>query len=307
MRSADEFSLSSSEVARSFDRAAATYDAAAVLQTRVRDELVARLAMVRLAPGVVVDLGCGTGVAGPALRRRFRRSRVLSVDLSPAMLHEAGRRRRPWRRFAGICGDAGKLPLRSTSVDLIFSNLMLQWCGDPEVVFRECARVLRPGGLLTFTSFGPDTLRELRKAWAAADPYTHVNRFIDMHDLGDALLRAGLAEPVMDVERYTLTYPDVRALMRDLKAIGAHNVNAGRSRGLTGRQKIERMIAAYENERRDGRLPATYEVVYGQAWAVERALRSSTPTGEARIPVGHIGRRRSRSQDRQSARPGKEP
>ena len=180
--------------------------------------------------------------------------------------------------------------------DSIFSNIMLQWCGDPEVVFRECARVLRPGGLLTFTSFGPDTLRELRKAWATADQYTHVNRFIDMHDLGDAMLRAGLAEPVMDVERYTLTYPDVRGLMRDLKAIGAHNVNAGRARGLTGRRALERMTAAYESERRDGRLPATYEVVYGQAWALESGLRSSAPAGEIRIPIGRIGRRGSRSQ-----------
>jgi malonyl-CoA O-methyltransferase len=296
MRNADEFALSSLEVARSFDRAAGSYDAAAVLQKRVRDELVSRLAMVRLAPSVVIDLGCGTGVAAAALRRRFRRTRVLSLDLSPAMLHEAGRRRRPWRRFAGICADAANLPLADGAVDLIFSNLMLQWCGDPEVVFRECARVLRPGGLLTFTSFGPDTLRELRKAWATADQYTHVNRFIDMHDLGDAMLRAGLAEPVMDVERYTLTYPDVRGLMRDLKAIGAHNVNAGRARGLTGRRALERMTAAYESERRDGRLPATYEVVYGQAWAPESGLRSPAPAGEIRIPIGRIGRRGSRSQ-----------
>lgn len=296
MRNADEFALSSLEVARSFDRAAGSYDAAAVLQTRVRDELVSRLAMVRLVPSVVIDLGCGTGVAAAALRRRFRRSRVLSVDLSPAMLHEADRRRRPWRRFAGICADAASLPLADGTVDLIFSNLMLQWCGDPEVVFRECARVLRPGGLLTFTSFGPDTLGELRKAWAAADQYTHVNRFIDMHDLGDAMLRAGLAEPVMDVERYTLTYADVRGLMRDLKAIGAHNVNAGRSRGLTGRRALERMTAAYERERRDGRLPATYEVVYGQAWAAESGHPPPAPAGEIRIPIGRIGRRGSSAQ-----------
>jgi malonyl-CoA O-methyltransferase len=163
-------------------------------------------------------------------------------------------------------------------------------------VFRECARVLRPGGLLTFTSFGPDTLKELRAAWASADDFTHVNRFIDMHDLGDALLRAGLAEPVMDVERYTLTYTDVRALMRDLKAIGAHNVNAGRPRGLTGRRALERMTAAYERERRDGCLPATYEVVYGQAWAPVGAPRGSAPSGETRIPIGRIGRRGSGSQ-----------
>ena len=291
MRNGNEFSLSPFDVGRSFDRAAGSYDAAAVLQKRVRDELVARLAMVRLDASRVVDLGCGTGVAAAALRRRFRRSHVLSIDLSPAMLQEARRHRRPWRPFAGICADAARLPLKNGSVDLVFSNLMLQWSDDPEIVFRECARVLRPGGLLNFTSFGPDTLMELRRAWAAADQYTHVNRFIDMHDLGDAMLRAGLAEPVMDVERYTLTYADVRGLMRDLKAIGAHNVNAGRSRGLTGRRAIERMTAAYEAERRDGLLPATYEVVFGQGWAPVEPPSRRAPPGETRVPVSRIGRR----------------
>ena len=135
----DEFSLSSLEVARSFDRAARSYDAAAVLQARVRDELLSRLDMVRLEPSLVVDLGCGTGAAERALRRRYRRSRVFSVDLSLAMLREADRRRRPWRRFAGVCADAIRLPLADTSTDLVFSNLMLQWCADPEAVFRECS------------------------------------------------------------------------------------------------------------------------------------------------------------------------
>jgi len=296
MHDQDEFALSSLEVARSFDRAARSYDAAAVLQARVRDELLSRLDMVRLEPSLVIDLGCGTGAAEHSLRRRYRRSRVFSVDLSLAMLREADRRRRPWQRFAGVCADAIRLPFADTSTDLVFSNLMLQWCADPQAVFRECSRVLRPGGLLTFTSFGPDTLKELRSAWAAADGYTHVNRFIDMHDLGDAMLRAGLAEPVMDAELYTLTYPDVGGLMRDLKAIGAHNVNAGRARGLTGRRALERMTAAYEGERRDERLPATYEVVYGQAWAAVGGHRSSAPAGETRIPIGQIGRRGSRSQ-----------
>jgi malonyl-CoA O-methyltransferase len=296
MSASDEFALGPLDVARSFDRAARSYAAAAVLQARVRTELLARLDLVRLAPDSALDLGCGTGVGALALARRYRRGRVLALDLSPAMLREALRRRRPWRRFAALCGDAARLPLAARSVDLVFSNLMLQWCGDPEQVFRECARVLRPGGLLTFTSFGPDTLKELRAAWASADGYTHVNRFIDMHDLGDALLRAGLAEPVMDVERYTLTYTDVRALMRDLKAIGAHNVNAGRPRGLTGRRALERMTSAYERARRDGRLPATYEVVYGQAWAPVGAPRGSAPSGETRIPIGHIGRRGSGNQ-----------
>jgi malonyl-CoA O-methyltransferase len=159
-------------------------------------------------------------------------------------------------------------------------------------VFRECRRVLKPGGLLTFTTFGPDTLVELRRAWAAADGHTHVNRFIDMHDLGDALVRSGFAEPVMDVERFTLTYAEVRDLMRDLKAIGAHNANAGRPRGLTGRGALARMTEAYEEYRRDGRLPATHEVVYGQAWRPAGDPRGRSVGGEVVVPISQIGRRR---------------
>ncbi len=144
---------------------------------------------------------------------------------------------------------------------------MLQWCDDLDAVFAEVRRVLKPGGLLTFTTFGPDTLMELRRAWSSVDGYVHVNQFLDMHDIGDALVRAGLAEPVLDVERYTLTYPDAIVLMRDLKAIGAHNVTAGRpARAHRPRSRLPRMCAAYEAYRRDGRLPATYEVVYGAAW-----------------------------------------
>jgi malonyl-CoA O-methyltransferase len=154
--------------------------------------------------------------------------------------------------------------------------------------------VLKPGGLLTFTTFGPDTLVELRRAWAAAaDGRTHVNRFIDMHDLGDALVRSGLVEPVMDVERYTLTYATVRDLMRDLKAIGAHNANAGRPRGLTGKGALERMAAEYETHRREGRLPATYEVVFGQAWAPVTPSRARGAPAEVTVPIGQIGRRGS--------------
>lgn len=289
----DPFEIDLARVRRSFGRSAGDYDAAAVLQARVRAELLERLGLVRLEPSVVLDLGAGTGHAAFALKRRYRASQVIALDLAEGMLRQAGRRQTLLRRFRRVCAEAAALPLRDASVDLIFSNLMLQWCPDPDRVLRECRRVLKPGGLLTFTSFGPDTLVELRRAWAAADGHTHVNRFIDMHDLGDALLRAGLAEPVMDVERYTLTYPAVRDLMLDLKQVGAHNANAGRPRGLTGKEALARMTAAYEACRRDDRLPATYEVVYGQAWCpVAEPARRQGP-GEVRVPIGQIGRRGS--------------
>jgi malonyl-CoA O-methyltransferase len=290
----DPFDIDLARVRRSFGRAAHDYDAAALLQAQVRNELLERLDIVRLEPAVVLDLGAGTGHASIALKRRYRTSQVIALDLAEGMLREAGRRETLLRRFRRVCGHAAALPLRDASVDLVFSNLMLQWCGDPDAVFHECRRVLRPGGLLTFTTFGPDTLVELRRAWADADGHTHVNRFIDMHDLGDALVRAGLAEPVMDVERCTLTYAGVRDLMRDLKAIGAHNSNAGRPRGLTGKGALARMTAAYETHRRDGRLPATYEVVYGHAWCPTAAPRRSRTPGEVVVPIGSIGRRQGK-------------
>jgi malonyl-CoA O-methyltransferase len=286
----DPFHLDRGRTRRAFDRAAPGYDAAAVLQGRVREELLGRLDVVRIEAAVVLDLGAGTGHASIALKRRYRTAQVVALDLSPAMLAEAARRQTLLRRFRRVCADAAALPLGEASVDLVFSNLVLHWCNDPDAVFRECRRVLRPGGLFTFSTFGPDTLVELRRAWAAADGYTHVNRFIDMHDLGDALVRAGLAEPVMDVERLTLTYATAQDLMRDLEAIGARNANDGRPRGLTGKGTLARMIAAYERFRRDGRLPATCEVVYGQAWAPVARPRPQAAPGEVRIPVGRIGR-----------------
>jgi malonyl-CoA O-methyltransferase len=288
----DAFRIDGGRVRRSFGRAAAGYDAAAVLQARVRDELLDRLDVVRLEPAMVLDLGAGTGQASLALKRRYRRSEVVALDLSPGMLRQATRRQTLLRRFRRVCADAAALPLHAASADLVLSSLMLQWCNDPDAVFRECRRVLRPGGLLSFATFGPDTLVELRRAWRAADGHTHVNRFIDMHDLGDALVRAGLAEPVLDVERITLTYDSVRDLMGDLKAIGAHNANAGRPRGLTGKGALARMTAAYEEFRRDGRLPATYEVVYGQAWCPAGSPRERGTPGEVTVPVAQIGRRR---------------
>ena len=289
----DRFALDRQRVRRSFERASASYDRAAVLQSDVRQRLLARLAYVKLAPEVIVDAGCGTGHASRELKRLFPRAVVLALDIAPGMLRIAGRQRGWLRRFERVCADAQRMPLADGSVELVYSNLMLQWCDDLDAVFAEFVRVLKPGGLLTFSTFGPDTLKELRAAWASVDAHTHVHRFIDMHDIGDALVRAGLSEPVLDVEPFTLTYEDAFALMRDLKAIGAHNASAGRATGLTGRGRIQAMSAAYERHRSAGRLPATYEVVYGQAWG-RTARHGGTTPGEIRIPADSIGLRTKR-------------
>jgi malonyl-CoA O-methyltransferase len=275
-------------VRRSFDRAAKTYDAAAVLHTEVRENLLQRLQLTTLEPRVVLDAGAGTGHASRTLKRRYPKAQVVALDSSRRMLHEAARQQSWLRPFGRVCADAGLLPLADGCVDLIVSNLMLQWC-DPDAVFAEFRRVLAPHGLLSFSAFGPDTLRELRTAWEQVDSHCHVHQFIDMHDLGDALVRAGFASPVLDVEKYILKYLNVRKVAADLKATGAHNATAGRARGLTGARKFAAMQAAYENFRQDGRLPATYEVVFAHAWVPAQSARRS-PADAASVSLEEIKR-----------------
>ncbi|MDX2458271.1 MAG: malonyl-ACP O-methyltransferase BioC [Gammaproteobacteria bacterium] len=252
---------------RAFEKAASTYDAAAVLQNEIGSRLMERLDYVRLQPRRVLDLGAGTGAFTSSLMKRYRRADVVALDIARPMLERVKLRAGWFRKPGCVCGDSESLPFADDSFDLIFSNLMLQWCADLEFTLAELRRVLAPGGLLMFTTFGPDTLMELRASWEAVDGYTHVNAFIDMHDVGDALVTTQWAEPVMDSERITVTYRKLPVLMQDLKHIGAHNVTAGRPRGLTGKRHMQQLGEAYERFRTDGVLPASYEVLYGHAWS----------------------------------------
>jgi malonyl-CoA O-methyltransferase len=273
-----------------FERASSHYDAGAHLQTQVAAELLERLNAFRFEPRTVLDLGSGTGRVTRELKRRYPRALVIALDLAPGMLREAQRHQRLWRRFARVCGDALRLPLQDGSIDLLFSSLMLQWCEPLDAALAEVRRVLKPSGFFAFSTFGTDTLKELRSAWAQADGYNHVNHFPDMHEVGDAVVRAGLMEPVLDVDRIEVGYPDALALMRDLKAIGAHNVTAGRPRALAGRSRLQRMQQAYEPYRQHGRLPATYEVIYGASWGAAGRPAAAVVGGIARIAPGSIGR-----------------
>jgi malonyl-CoA O-methyltransferase len=296
----DIYALEPGRVRRSFDRAARTYDNAAVLHAEVREDLLQRLLLVTLVPHVVLDAGAGTGHASRALKRLYPKAQVVALDSSLQMLKVAAKQQSWLRPFERICADAELLPLRDGSVDLIVSNLMLQWC-NPDAVFAEFRRVLKPSGLLSFSAFGPDTLRELRTAWGQIDAHSHVNQFIDMHDLGDALVRNGFAAPVLDVERFTLQYLDVRRVAADLKATGAHNSTAGRARGLTSPRKFAAMQTAYEKFRQDGRLPATYEVVFAHAWGPAHAARRD-PKEPASVSLEEIKRelraRRDKAQEK---------
>lgn len=264
---------------RSFSRAAKEYDTAAVLQREVADRLLERLQYIRFTPATVLDVGAGTGYCTSLLQRQYPKAQILALDIAQPMLAYARGKSSWWSRLRHkldyICADAEALPLADNSVDMVFSNLTLQWVNQLEQTLREFARVLRPGGMLLFSTFGPDTLIELREAWRVVDDYPHINSFIDLHDVGDAMLRSHLAEPVMDAERITLTYPDVYKIMQDLKAIGAHNVTVQRSRGLTGKTRFKRVVHEYEQFRCDGVLPVSYEVVYGHAWSPSTAHKDS--------------------------------
>lgn len=264
----DSFALDGAAVRRSFERAAAGYDRHAVLQAEVRAGLLGRLEPMAIDPRLVVDAGAGTGHSSRALGKRYPKATVVALDQSPAMLREARTQRRWLRPFARVCADACRLPLADGGVDLVFSNLLLHWCGA-STLFAEVRRVLAPRGLFAFSCLGVDTLAELREAWSTVDAAPHVHLFHDMHTLGDALVHAGFAAPVLDVERYTLHYADLDALVADLRGSGAGNADPGRPRGLLTPRRRARLVAAYESRRADGRLPATAEVIYGHAWVPE--------------------------------------
>ncbi len=289
--------LDSAHIRRAFARAAATYEAHAVLQTEVGSRLRERLdGGTAFAPATVLDAGSGPGSGSMALRARYPQAHVVALDLALPMLQvHAGEPGDP-HRLSRVCADVQALPLADASLDLVHSNLCLQWCEDPGLALAEFRRVLRPDGRLLFSTFGPDTLKELRAAFARVDSTPHVSRFIDMHDIGDALLASGFRDPVLERDDFILTYADAPSLMRELRALGATNADALRQRSLTGKGHWQRVIDACETFRRDGVLPATYEVIYAYALAPGPGQPRRTPDGDiASFPVARLrGSRRTR-------------
>jgi len=284
-------------IRQSFDRAASSYDQHAVLQREIESRLLERIEFRRFDPGVILDLGCGTGSASRSFAMQFSQAKVIALDWAPAMLARVGAGEDSSLNTDGglfsLCADMHALPLAARSVDLVFSNLALQWSYDIPAVFGEFRRIMKPDAMLVFTCFGPDTLQELKQAWRAVDDLPHVNDFPDMHDIGDELLRAGYREPVMDAERLRLEYPDVMSLMRELKGIGAHNVASKRPHGLTPKTRLKGMLQAYEQFRRNDRYPASYEVIYGTAFAPAEGQPVKTPEGD--VATFSIDALRSRS------------
>ncbi len=258
-----------SRVAHSFSCTAERYDDAAVLQREIGRRLIERLSLVKINVKTAMDLGSSTGHFSRQLTDRYAGSAVIAVDIAEGMLRYIQTNADQAEHIDLVCADAAQLPIASKTVDLVFSNLMLQWCPDINAAFKEVQRILRPGGLFMFSTLGPDTLNELRQSWATVDSYQHVNEFMDMHDVGDALLANGLLDPVVDMEYVTVTYSKVEGLLRDLQDLGANQVTGDhRMPGLLGKAHYQAFVQAYEGFRQpDGVLPATYEVIYGHAWA----------------------------------------
>jgi malonyl-CoA O-methyltransferase len=262
-------------IRRAFSRSAAGYDAAAALQHEVEKRLMESLDYLTLRKGqdtsdpkVVLDVGCGPAHAAAAMRKRWPRAQVIALDLALPMLREAKKQAGWWKPFQRVCADLRALPLAEGSVDVLFCNLSLQWVDDLPAAFNGFRRVLKPGGLLVCSTFGPETLQELRDAFAHADDTPHVSPFPPIAQFGDALMLAGFRDPVLDRDRFTLTYDDLPALMRELRAMGATNALQRRRHTLTGRARFAAAAAAYEPLRReDGKLPSTWDVIYAHAWA----------------------------------------
>ena len=268
----NEFDIDKKQVRRAFSRAAPRYDAAAVLQREVCTRMLEKLDYIKLKPARLLDVGSGTGWGTRQLSERYPAAEIIALDIAIGMLQVARGTAGWWRKlFAGrrerfLCADVEALPITSNSVEMVWSNLAMQWCNDLPATFSELNRVIKAEGLLMFSTFGPDTLQELRAAFHGVDGYNHLNRFADMHDIGDMLVAAGFADPVMEMEKLTLTYADAKAVMQDLRDIGAHNATAGRAPGMMGKGAWQRIVENYEKLRRDGKLPATFEIIYGHAW-----------------------------------------
>lgn len=261
-------------IIKSFNAAADSYDEVAELQCQVGDQIIERLQYIKKDFGDIIDVGSGTGYCHNQLKQLYPRGLFYSLDIAHAMLLQARKKLSFYRRWIKtqslyVCGDIETMPIADNSVDLIVSNLALQWVNEPQKAYQELFRILRPGGLLMFSTLGPDTLKELRHSWQAVDDKARVHPFIDMHHVGDMLLGAMFSDPVMDVEYYTLHYKSVRDLMRELKKLGAHNAHTQRAAGLTGKNTLAKMLKAYEKYRLDDLLPASYEVVFGHAWKRE--------------------------------------
>ena len=274
------------DVQRRFDRAARGFDDSDFVHSVTRNGLFERLEPLVIDAGVVIDLGCATGSATAKLAKRFRGAKIMAVDLSQQMLEQCRAKQGWFSKTSVVQASASALPFNDQSADIVFANMLLPWISDLPAIAAEVARVLRKDGLFVFATLGPDSFAELRDAWSNDASHAHVNRFLDMHDVGDALVRSGLRDPVLDVDRLNVSYNSARDLFRDLTAVGARNSLQLRNRSLVGKQRFAAMRERLEGADSDGTLKLNLELVYGHCWGCgPRASGGEVHISASAIPL----------------------
>lgn len=282
-----------SELVANFNRIAKGYDKFAVVQQEINQRLLDHLDLMRLQPQTILEIGAATGYGVKLLKQRYPKATIIAVDIAEQMLRESQKRVGWFKKMLCVNADMAKLPFLPYSIDLIVINLSLAWCDDLNQIFPEIRRLLKPEGVLLFSTFGPDSLREIRQSWQPSDTYPHVHEFMDMHDMGDLLVQAKFLDPVMEMEYLTFHYDQLENLWRDLKKTGLRNLRQDRMQGLLGRKKYQQFLQQYENcKTSEGFFPATYEIIYGHAWGnVVTADAVLNEKGEVVIPLRSIPRR----------------
>lgn len=277
---------------RNMNKTASTYQDAAKLAKLTGEQLLTRLDYIKCAPQRILDLGAGTGALSLQLAKRYPKAEVIACDLAEARMQIA-KRQRPWFSKIRCCtADMELLPFHRHSFDLIISNQCLYWSNNLKQTITEMARVLKPGGVLLFSSLGPDTLIELRQSFAKIDQAPHVHLFLDMHEIGDLLLKAGFKNPVMDVDRLKLSYPNLPALIDSLRNTGEVNYHIDRNKHLSGKVMLADLNKHYPSNNESSDLSASVEVIYGHAWGNELQQSIDEQTGEVRVSLDSLVRKK---------------
>lgn len=279
------------DICNAFSTHASQYEKAAVVQAEIGTRLFERLDYLKITPEYVLDLGCGTGFFTKLLKKKYPKAQVVAVDLSLSMLQQSREKHTFLKKWPLVAADMQSLPFKASQFDLVFANQAIHWAPTLPGIIRELNRIMRANGCLMFTTLGPDTFKELQKAWMHVDNYSHTNTFWDMHDIGDSLLTEHFLEPVMDMEMLTVHYASLQALLTSLKAQGVKNINADRRKGLMGKNSWAAFKQAFlAHVTQDKKYPLSYEVIYGHAW---KGTQGITKQGtETYIPVSQLIRRK---------------
>ena len=279
------------EIRNAFDKHASHYDQYAKIQHEIGQRLFERLDYLKIAPRRILDLGCGTGLFSRLLKKKYPKAVIVGCDLAFGMLKQAKKKQSFLSSWPLIHADMMRMPFATSSFDLVFANQTIHWGSSLSHVFEEINRVMSVNACLMFTTLGPDTFKEFNQAWSVADPYDHAMPFIDLHDVGDILIKANFLDPVVDQELLTCQFTNLPDLMLSLKNQGVRNINPARNSGLTGKTAYQYFITAYDLQKSStGKYPLTYEVVYGHAWKGQ--VRQKNVNGEVFIPISTFGRSR---------------